>query len=344
MPKVELLKRQAEAVGLTANFNMAPQTTRFHNGPNSCGVEMLPSALTGQDSTGINDGSKTTTLVTYLADAWNWGAEMFCECEVRHVEEASRHPDGGYIVYFAWHGKNRGYFKDNLHQDLLWVHAKKAVFFGAGAIGTTEILLRSKEMGLSLSDRLGNGMSGNGDMLSFGYNTNFEANAIGRKRPDAYNPVGPTINAVIDCRNGHKNPLDGFVIEEGAIPRALAPLFQTMLELMPGSIKPQGESCGAMIRSKLARLGSKILGPYLQRGAVDNTQVYLVMSHDSSQAALTLKNDKPVLEFLGVGRSDHVKKMHRLLAEMTTAVGGTLVRNPFEALMGQQQVTVHPIG
>lgn len=63
-----------------------------------------------------------------------------------------------------------------------------------------------------------------------------------------------------------------------------------------------------------------------------------------NQAMLTLKDDKPVLEFLGVGRSDHVKYLNDLLARATRAVGGTLVQNPFFALMGQQQVTVHPIG
>ena len=38
---------------------------------------MQASALTGMDSTGVNDGSKSSTLVTYLSDAWNWGAEMY---------------------------------------------------------------------------------------------------------------------------------------------------------------------------------------------------------------------------------------------------------------------------
>jgi hypothetical protein len=51
-----------------------------------------------------------------------------------------------------------------------------------------------------------------------------------------------------------------------------------------------------------------------------------------------------MLEFMGVGRSDHVKKLNRILARATEAVGGTLVQNPFFALMGQQQVTVHPVG
>jgi hypothetical protein len=51
-----------------------------------------------------------------------------------------------------------------------------------------------------------------------------------------------------------------------------------------------------------------------------------------------------VLEFIGVGRSEHVKSLNRVLEKATRAVGGTFVQNPFYSIMGQQQVTVHPIG
>lgn len=164
--KLEMLQKQAEALGMGDKFRRVQQTTRFKNGPNAAGVEMSPSALTGQDVTGLNDPSKNTTLVTYIADAWNWGAEIFCESEVRYITKAPGRE--GYIIYFAWHGRNRGHFKANLHGDLMWIHAKKAVFLGAGAIGTTEILLRSKDMGLKMSDQVGQNMSGNGDILAFG--------------------------------------------------------------------------------------------------------------------------------------------------------------------------------
>jgi hypothetical protein len=160
-----LLKKQAEVMGWGNKFYRVPQTTRFIDGPNSTGVEMQASALTGQDPTGVNDGSKSSTLVNYLSDAWNWGAEMFCECEVRFIRKA---PDEGYIVYFAWHGSKRGAFEKNIYEDLMWVHAKKCVFLGAGSLGTTEILLRSKQMGMKISDSVGTGMSGNGDILAFG--------------------------------------------------------------------------------------------------------------------------------------------------------------------------------
>jgi choline dehydrogenase-like flavoprotein len=341
LPKLSLLEKQQKALDI-GRFYRPPQTTRFQGGPNSTGVEMYPSALTGMDSTGVNDGSKSSTLVNYLSDAWNWGAEMFCECEVRYVK---KHPDPkkGYLVFFAWHGSKRGAFKEYLYEDLMWVHAKKCVFLGAGSIGTTEILLRSKKLGLSMSDKVGIGMSGNGDMLAFGYNTDEEVNAIGRQHPSPYKPIGPTITGIIDCREGHKNPLDGFVIEEGAVPKALAPLFQTMLETMPGKQAPPLRLMGK-IQHALAAQGSRIFGPYFAKGSIEKTQVYLVMSHDSNQAILSLKNDQPVLEFMGVGRSQHVTYLNGLLKQATEAVGGTFVNSPFYAVLGKQEITVHPIG
>ncbi|KAK4230360.1 cholesterol oxidase [Podospora fimiseda] len=341
LPKTKLLKKQAENLGLGTKFKRVKQTTRFVNGPNSCGVEMSPSTLTGQDATGINDGSKTTTLVTYLADAWNWGAEMFCQCEVRYIKKVEK--GEGYHVFFAWHGRNRNIFKANLHGDLMWVHAKKAVFLGAGAIASTEILLRSKAMGLDISDRVGKNMSGNGDMLAFGYNTDEPANSMGRPVPSPYNPIGPCITGVIDCREGHQNPLDGFVVEEGTVPQALAQMLRVVIDHMPGKKPPQNDSVIQQAQEAFARYGSKIAGPYFQKGALEKTQIYLIMSHDSNQARLTLKDDKPVLEFLGVARSNHAKKLNSLLERATHSVGGTLVPNPFESIMGQA-ITVHPIG
>ena len=76
LPKMEMLRKQAEALGLEDKFHEVNQTTRFEDGLNSCGVRMNKSTLSGMDTTGVNDGSKSSTLVNYLADAWNWGAEM----------------------------------------------------------------------------------------------------------------------------------------------------------------------------------------------------------------------------------------------------------------------------
>ncbi|EGR49764.1 uncharacterized protein TRIREDRAFT_59382 [Trichoderma reesei QM6a] len=341
--KMEVFNHQAKVLGLDDKLRRVPLTTRFRSGPNSSGVPMKASTLTGQDTTGVNDGSKTTTLVTYLADAWNWGADMFCKCEVRYVEKV-QDDRGGYLVYFAWHGRGRSRFsEDDTYGDLMWVHAKKAVFLGAGAIGTTEILLRSKQMGLNMSDWVGRGMSGNGDILAFGHNCEQEVNALGTPSPDPANPVGPTITSAIDNRKGHENPLNGFIIQEGAMPQAFSQLLQCMLDLMPGSHAPEMPLL-QRARQAMGVWKSRLLGPFSKSGTLGNTQVFLIMSHDGSQATLSLKNDKPVLEFIGVGKSDRVKRFNALLEKATDAVGGTLVYTPFYNLMNKQQITAHPLG
>ncbi|KAL5611619.1 hypothetical protein BROUX41_000796 [Berkeleyomyces rouxiae] len=342
--KVELLKRQARLMGMGDKFRKVPQTTRFNNGPNACGVEMRASTLSGEDITGINDGSKNTTLVTYIADAWNWGAEIFCECEVRYILECTG-PEGGYIVYYAWRDFGRTHFRDAFKGDLMWVHAKKGVFFGAGAIGTTEILLRSREMGLPLSDHIGQEVSGNGDMLAFGYNTDFESNSLGQARPNPENPTGPTINSAIDNREGHNSPLDGWILEEGAVSSPMVPFLQAMLELVPSGVHSEPKrSMTKSLRSGLASLGSWMLGPYSKRGAMNKTQIYLVMTHDGAQARMTLEDDKLSLDFPGLSRSGHVAKIHELLAQATSLIGGSVTTHPFYSLLGKQQVTVHPLG
>ncbi|KJZ79281.1 hypothetical protein HIM_01432 [Hirsutella minnesotensis 3608] len=340
--KVEVLRRQARAMGMEHRFRKVPQTTRFRAGPNSCGVPMSASTLTGQDATGVNDGSKTTTLVTYLADAWNWGADLFCRCEVRHVEKVTD-ARGGYIVYFAWRGRHRDRFRGPAGDDLMWVHARRAVFLGAGAIGTTEILLRSKALGLGMSDCVGQGMSGNGDMLAFGYNLNCKVNALGKPSPTSTNPVGPTINAAIDCREGHDNPLHGFILQEGAVPQALSGMLQALVNLIPRRHAP-GKTVVRQAQATLSRWKSRLLGPYTPDGAMERTQVYLVMSHDGNQGTLTLKDNKPMLAFPVVGHSEQTQRLNCLLTQATEAVGGMLVPDPYCAAMGNHGMTVHPLG
>lgn len=166
LSKTKLFQEEAESLGFRNRYAVAEQTTKFTTGINSSGLEHNASLLNSQDFTGNNDGSKQTVLSTYIADAWNSGAEIFTQCEVRRIEEMSPGSGEGYIVFFAWHGQNRSIV--DMYRDLLWVHAKKAVFIGAGVFGTTEILLRSQESGLALSSRVGQGVSDNGEAWGLG--------------------------------------------------------------------------------------------------------------------------------------------------------------------------------
>lgn len=84
-----------------ADFYRAPLTVSYEDGlVNAAGVQQCASTMSGNESTGVNDGSKTTTLVTYVADAWNYGAEIFCLCSVERV--AFKEETGKWVVYFQW--------------------------------------------------------------------------------------------------------------------------------------------------------------------------------------------------------------------------------------------------
>lgn len=155
-------------------------------------------------------------------------------------------------------------------------------------------------------------------------------------------PVGPTITGVIDCRD-QENPLDGFVIEEGAIAAPLVPVLQAMLEAMPGKVFPSNFDISQKLRHLISRMTSRVW-KYAPSGSLQRTQTYLIMSHDSNQAVMTLEKGKPTVRWGGVGRNEHTKYLINILAKLTSAVGGTFINSPFYASLGEQQITVHIIG
>lgn len=69
----------------------------------------------------------------------------------------------------------------------------------------------------------------------------------------------------------------------------------------------------------------------------------VLMKFEGSQGSLTLRGDKPVLTYSGVGRSDSVSRIHEFLEKMTAAVGGNFIANPAWTLLGAQEITVHPM-
>lgn len=79
LSKLTVLEKQAKLLGpeYSERFRRLRQTTTFKDGLNNMGVYQKKSTLSGQDTTGINDGSKNSTLMNYLPDAWNHGAEMY---------------------------------------------------------------------------------------------------------------------------------------------------------------------------------------------------------------------------------------------------------------------------
>lgn len=99
------------------------------------------------------------------------------------------------------------------------------VILGAGAIGSTKILLRSKERGLEVSDEIGKRFSTNGDVFGFSYNGDKTANSVGieTKNMTSAHPPGPCITSVMDFRKVNGGSFqDNFVIEDGTPPSVVS--------------------------------------------------------------------------------------------------------------------------
>ncbi|OQE08838.1 hypothetical protein PENVUL_c008G01117 [Penicillium vulpinum] len=340
--KLEHLQGESRWLGEKEKFYRVPLTIFFHNGRNSAGVPMQANRHSGHECTGLNDGSKNSVATTYLADAWNWGAEIFCGCEVQFVEKTD---GGGYTIHFAWHGSGRSVFEDHFKEQLFWVKAKEFCFLGAGALGTTGVLLRSKQHGLQMSPLVGRNLSGNGDLLIFGYNGGANINGIARESSRA--PPGPTVTAVIDNRVGDplKNPLAGYVIQDGCIPEVFSPVIQIMFTLQ--TIKNQVLSflwnpCQEAWKT-LASFNSLLFGPYAYHGALQRTSTYLVMSHDSNEVTLTLKDDQLCLRGPAEGRSEHFKWITKKFKELFARTGAMIGFSYFYGCH-QEEITVHLLG
>ena len=207
---------------------------------------------------------------------------------------------------------------------------------GAGSLGTTEILLRSRSHGLPTSPLLGQRLSGNGDLLAFAYNCDKDINSIGREQSSpSSKPCGPTISACLDLRMTDEAPnvRDGLLIQEGAVPEALSPLIQTLLETRTCFTWPFGNS---NIVKGVARIKSWLFGPYCTSGSVRRTAVYLSMSHDENEGTLEMKNGSTILRWSGTGAEQRNCRIQKILASAAASIGGTLIDAPC--------MTVHPLG
>lgn len=332
----KLAALKTAAAYLEGDFYRPPIAVNFRAGVNHVGVHQPACPLVGDCVTGCNYGAKNTTLMNYLPDARNHGAEIYVEVAARRLERT----EGGWLVHYDMLGAGR----ERFGAPELFVRAD-VVILGAGSLGSTEILLRSAERGLGLSRQLGERFTGNGDVLGFGYNCDepilgigFGDHAVGELPP-----VGPCITGIVDMRE--QPELDsGMVIEEGVAP---GPLSALLARLLPVATKAFGtdtdEGFRDFVHERARELESMVGGAY--RGALNNTMVYLVMTHDDSAGRMRLEDDRLRIDWPGVGRQAIFQAVHERLHRATEALGGEYMKNPiWSQLLGQDLVTVHPLG
>ncbi|NPT58191.1 alpha/beta fold hydrolase [Paraburkholderia elongata] len=339
LPKLEALSESAHTLGMDKSFYRPPVTVTFKDGLNAAGVEQNRCIGCGDCNSGCNHGAKNSTHMNYLPDAVAHGAQIFTGVDVHSVERDDE--NNTWRIYYQLIDIGREIYC----ADELFMTADH-VILSAGTIGSTAILLRSRQAGrLTVSDQLGKRFTGNGDVLAFGFNTDREINGVGWGKHDhgEIPKVGPTITGIIDHRDT-PDVKDGFVIEEGSF---AAPIGEAMMGLLSAATPAEGVEEAGPEGEHALRAAERLLAgaadPY--RGAMHNTQTYLVMAHDDEAGQIVVENGRPRIEWDDPSKQPIFKTVNDTLEQATQALSGVFIRNPLTTeLFKDRLVTVHPLG
>jgi cholesterol oxidase len=275
--------------------------------------------------------------MNYLPAAAAAGAAIFCGIETRGLEKGA---DGWWRVHARFNDSSLRRFGN----PEIVIRARM-VFLAAGTLGSTEILLRSRnQYGLSLSPTLGHGFSGNGDVIAFGYNGPDRVNGFGYGAHVPYTAaVGPTIAEMIDQRHvpDAKNRV---LIQEGAIPGALrvplrfgAPIMARVTHILADM------SVDLSFKHIRREIDSVIRG--VRHGALARTQTFLAMAQDDGDGRMGMSGDRLRIAWEGVGHRELFRTIGKRLEQLTKAMKGRYVMNPFwTRLFGRRLLVAHPLG
>jgi cholesterol oxidase len=200
----------------------------------------------------------------------------------------------------------------------------KIVIVAAGSLGSTELLLRSRDSGAlpDVSSRLGFGWSSNGDFLTPAIHA--------FRRPPVDPTHGPTITAAIDLLGGEFRDQPIF-IEDGGLPDVARAWLQDLAN-QGGSPDPQKDR---LIKTLLLIFGSGRL--------LSQVMPWFAQARDAADGRLSLKNGRLNLDWkINASRPtmNAVVAMHQRLALIT---GGAPL-TPFTWTVGEDLVTPHPLG
>ena len=307
---------EAASAGFEKEPVAAPVLVSFDDIVNPAGVTQPACTLCGDCCSGCNVGAKNTVALTYLPDAKAHGAEIFTELSVSHIAKENGH----WRIYFGP--------TDDPDAPLSVVEAK-TVMLAAGTLGSTAILLRSRDHGLAVSDRLGEGFSANGDIIAFALGGTTRVNAVGVGHPPKYvgDAIGACVAGQIELPDG--DDLDhGMIIQEGVLPSALAPL-------LPVFFISGGRLLGAA--------QSLIRGVY--QGPLANLHTFFVVSHDDAAGRIRLDNGRARVDWPGVADQPVYARVDEALNKAAASVGARYIKSPLATTAtGTKPATAHPLG
>jgi cholesterol oxidase len=314
LTKYRALEASSAAFGIPTVA--APVAVSFEENVNLAGVAQPACTLCGDCCSGCNVGAKNTVAMTYLPDAKAHGVEIFTELSVSHIGKG----EGGWRVFFT---------PSNAKDEVPSVVEAETVVLAAGTLGSTEILLRSRERGLSVSDRLGEGFSANGDIIAFALGGSARVNGVGVGHPPKF--IGDTIGACVagQIELPDEGNLDrSMILQEGVLPSALAPL-------LPVFFITGGRLLGAA--------QNLIKGVY--QGPLSHLHTFFVVSHDDASGRIGLDNGSAQVHWPGVAEQPVYARVDAALTKAAEAVGARYIKNPLAATAtGTKPATAHPLG
>jgi len=297
--------------------------------------------LCGECDLGCNYGSKNTLDYNYLSAAKRAGAEIRTLCEVKRIR-----PGGGisYAVEYLAHGEHapNGEGDPAIRQTI----TATRVILSAGTLGSTYLLLKSRENLPNLSSQLGTRYSTNGDLLTFALRCCDQASGLTKEVDPSF---GPVITSAIVSDLGN----DGrFVLEDAGFPDMVSWLVETTQA--PGVIR---RAIGYVVRRIIAHLTndpcSEVDSQFAQLiGSADlsaSSLPLLGMGCDRADGTMTLRRRRRdgkrflAIDWRRKGSRAYFDGLDTLSRRVAEAMGGRFVQNPGTALL-KRVITVHPLG
>ena len=313
LPKAACQKLSAEKMGRRLTPAPLAIAMERRDGP----VRQDGCTLCGDCLTGCNVSAKSSVLMNYLPAAAASGARIFAGVSVRELAR-----DGArWRVHFDLVGAGR----EKFHGPDLFLFADTVVL-AAGALGSTEILLRSAAAGLPLSDALGSRFSRNGDLVRFGFSAGVRVQALGTGQALSAAAPGPAVIALIDGRNEDRPLNEGFVVADGTVPSSLVAL-----------------TARSFLRDKAslaARLDAAVLGSW--GWAMNRTQVYHAMGHDDSPGRLALRDGELAVDWPAADPRGSNQRAGAAIDEAARAIRASTALGPLRAL--ETPLTLNPLG
>ncbi len=306
------MRRLAEASGRPIQ---RPSMTISHEpGRNAAGVLQYACRYCGDCWSGCNVGAKNTVGITYIADAVDHGATVFCESRAKSIAKTAT---GWQIVI------------EDLSKPGTSVRIETPVLvLAAGTMGTNELLLRAQARGLPLSKKLGANFSANGDDLVIASDLDAPVNSVATGFPpqgprDAV-PIGPHSMALIDLGD-EDGPL---WVHDG-----------TMLTMM-AKLAPLEAALRLRFGEAFRLLREGVYGNDLSR-----SQLLYVVAHDDSSGTLRLEKDHVVVDWPEYSTAPERLRAEQKVKALIEARGAEFNSNPFTmTAFGGNRIIAHPLG